>query len=169
MAGLHKKTDRCLLNLQNFTGNKSGGLSSFPPVDGIEAKLSVEGNPFLAAPLHFGEKEVSHVVLPAKLSNESALRNYIDQNGLLVNHVSVLNTFAPAIEATKSRLSDSEEGQKKVLLDQRRDVEFKIGVGKKSLCIALELSSQNKGLEKISSWSGKDGVKDDKKKRAEKF
>lgn len=54
-------------------------------------------------------------------------------------------------------------------MDQRLAVEFKIGVGKKSLGIALELSSQNKGLEKISSWSGKDGVKDDKKKRAEKF
>uniref|UniRef100_A0A2C9WB61 Transcription initiation factor TFIID subunit 8 n=1 Tax=Manihot esculenta TaxID=3983 RepID=A0A2C9WB61_MANES len=158
-------TDCGTHKFENFTGNQSGGLSSFAPVDGIEAKLSVEGNPFLAAPLHFGEKEVSHVVLPAKLSNESALRNHIDQNGLLVNHVSVLNTFAPAIEATKSRLSDSEEGQKKVLLDQRRAVEFKIGVGKKSLGIALELSSQNKGLEKISSWSGKDGEKDDKKKR----
>ncbi|KAF2313675.1 hypothetical protein GH714_012673 [Hevea brasiliensis] len=130
LARLHTRTDRSLPNLQNYTGNGSGGPSSVAPVGGSEAKLAVEGNPFLAAPLQFGEKEVSHVVPPAKPSNEAA---------------------------------------KKVLLNQRPAVQFKIGVGKKSLGIALELSSQNKGVEKMSPWSGKDSEKDDKKIRAEKI
>ncbi|KAJ9147516.1 hypothetical protein P3X46_029669 [Hevea brasiliensis] len=169
LARLHTRTDRSLPNLQNYTGNGSGGPSSVAPVGGSEAKLAVEGNPFLAAPLQFGEKEVSHVVPPAKPSNEAAVRNLIDQNCLLDNHVPVLDTFAPPIEAMKSWSCDSEDGQKKVLLNQRPAVQFKIGVGKKSLGIALELSSQNKGVEKMSPWSGKDSEKDDKKIRAEKI
>ncbi|KAJ9173172.1 hypothetical protein P3X46_016336 [Hevea brasiliensis] len=169
LAQLHKKIDRSLLNLQNFASNGSGGPSSVAAIRGSEAKLAVEGNPFLVAPLQFGEKEVSHVVPPAKLSNEAAVRNPINQNSLLGNHMSVLDTFAPAIEARKSRLCDSEEGQKRVLLNQRPAVQFKIGIGKKSVGTAQELSLQNKGVEKIGPWHGKDGEKDDKKKRAEKI
>ncbi|KAG8662360.1 transcription initiation factor TFIID subunit 8 [Manihot esculenta] len=169
LAQVQTETDRSLLNLQNFICNGSGGPSSFAHGGGSEAKLAVEGNPFLAAPLQFGEKEVSHVVPPAKFSNEAAVKNPTNQNFPLDNHVSVLDTFAPAIEAMKSSLCDSEEGQKKVLLNPRPAVQFKIGAGKKTLGTALDFSSHNKGVEKISPWSGKYDEKDDKKKRAEKI
>ncbi|KDP27259.1 hypothetical protein JCGZ_19958 [Jatropha curcas] len=157
------RTDRSVLNLQqHLPCNGSGGPFAVAPVGGSEAKLAIEGNPFLAAPLQFGQKEVSHVIPPAKLSNEATERNPIGQS-LLHNHVSVLDTFAPSIEAMKSRLCDSDEGQKKVLLSQRPAVQFKIGVGKKS----TELSSHCKGFAKVSPLSGKDIEKDDKKRRAE--
>ncbi|EEF34770.1 tbp-associated factor taf, putative [Ricinus communis] len=167
-ARLHPKIDRSLLQ-QPFTSSGSQGPSSNVPAGGYEGKLIVEGNPFVAAPLQCGEKEVSHVVPPAKLSNETAVRNPIEHNRLADNHVSVLNTFAPAIKAMNSRLCDSEEGQKKVLLNQRPAIQFKIAIGKKSLRTSLELGSQNKSAEKISPWSEKDNENDDKKRRAEKI
>jgi transcription initiation factor TFIID subunit 8 len=69
----------------------------------------------------------------------------------------------------KSRFCDSEEGQKKMLLNQRPAVQFKIQVGKNSLAGAPDLSPQKIGIEKISKWFGKDSENDDKKRRAEKI
>ncbi|KAA8547906.1 hypothetical protein F0562_004335 [Nyssa sinensis] len=78
-----------------------------------------------------------------------------------------LETFAPAIEAVKSRLCDSEEGSKKVLLNKRPTVQFKFGFGKKSLATAI--SPWDEGSEKTASWFENDNEKDDKKRRAEKI
>lgn len=166
-----RKMDRSLLNLQQqFTCNGSEGPSSFNPGDGAEAKHTAASNPFLAAPLPSGEKEVSHVVPPAKLSNEAAVRYTVEQNRVVDDHVSVLETFAPAIEAMKSRLCDSDEdGQKKALFNHRPAVQFKIGFGKKSLGGTPDLNPQSKGVEEISLWFGKDNEKDDKARRAEKI
>ncbi|RVW31432.1 Transcription initiation factor TFIID subunit 8 [Vitis vinifera] len=134
-----------------------------------KARRAAETNPFLSAPLHFGEKGVSPVFLPAKLSNEAVVENQAGENHAVANHVSVLETFAPAIELMKSRSCESEEGRKKVLSNQRPAVQFKIEIGKKSTGTALDLSFQNKDVEKITSWFGKDNEKDDKKRRAEKI
>ncbi|XP_065855183.1 transcription initiation factor TFIID subunit 8 [Euphorbia lathyris] len=169
-ARLDPETEKPHLNLpQQFNCNGSGGPSSLAPVGSSEANLAVESNPFLVAPLHFGEKVVSQVVPPAKLLYEAAPRSPIVQNRLPDTNISVVDTFAPAIEAMKSRLSDSEEGQKNVILDHRPAVRFKIGFGRKFSGAALESKSQNKGVESISLLSGKDTEKDDKKKRAEKI
>ncbi|KAJ6734837.1 BROMODOMAIN TRANSCRIPTION FACTOR [Salix purpurea] len=138
-------------------------------MDIARATQGTESNPFLAAPLQFGEKEVSHLVPPVRLSEEEAVRYPVEQNHIMDNHMSVLETFAPAIEAMKSRFCDSEEGQKKVLLNQRPAVQFKIRVGKNSMAGAPDLSPQKIGIENISEWFGKDSENDDKKRRAEKI
>ncbi|XWS32972.1 hypothetical protein CRYUN_Cryun22dG0037100 [Craigia yunnanensis] len=78
------------------------------------AREAFDNNLYLAAPLHFREKEVSLVVLPANLSNEVALRNPVPENCVVGNHVSVLETFAPAIEVMKSGLCDLDNEEKKV-------------------------------------------------------
>ncbi|GLT36273.1 hypothetical protein SLA2020_106640 [Shorea laevis] len=127
------KTDRYLLNLQQrFACNGSEGPSSVDGGDAVRARRAAECNPYLAAPLHFGEKEVSSVVLPGKLSNEGIVRNHVMENHVVRNHVSVLETFAPAIKAMKSGNCESEDGQNKAILNQRPSVHFKIGIGKKS-------------------------------------
>ncbi|XVF16763.1 hypothetical protein REPUB_Repub10bG0060400 [Reevesia pubescens] len=172
LARVGKNMERSLLNLQQqFACNGNEGGSPRDVRDAIRAKEASESNPYLAAPLLFGEKvvEVSPVVLPAKLSNEVALRNPVPENFIVGNHVSMLETYTPAIEAVKSGLRDSDNGQKKVLYNQRPMVHFKIGIGKKSLGTEPDFNSQNKDFEKIASWFGNDSEKDDKKRRAEKI
>jgi transcription initiation factor TFIID subunit 8 len=166
----HQKMDVSYMNLpQQFNCNGSEGPSSVAFGDSAKATQRTVSNPFLAAPLQFGVKEVSHVVPPAKLSDEAAVRYPVEQTHTMDNNMSVMKTFAPAIEAMKSRLCDSGEGQKKVFFNQRPAVQFKIGVGKNSLDGAPDLSLQNKGIKKISMWSGKDSENDDQKRRAEKI
>lgn len=166
----HRKVDRSLLNLQQrFVCNGLEGLSSEDPGDADKVKQAGEGNPFLAAPMQYGEKEVSRVSLPAKLSNEATVENPVLPSHVTGNHVSVLATFAPAIDAMQGRLLDSEEGHKKVLLNRRNTVQFKIGTGKKSFNTMLHLSPQNTGFEMISPLFGMESDKDEKKRRAEKI
>ncbi|KAJ6371218.1 hypothetical protein OIU77_001677 [Salix suchowensis] len=167
----HLKMDMSSMNLpQHFTTCiGSEGPSSFTFGNSARATQGTESNPFLAAPLQFGEKEVSHLGPPVRLSEEEAVRYPVEQNHIMDNHMSVLETFAPAIEAMKSRFCDSEEGQKKVLLNQRPAVQFKIRVGKNSMAGAPDLSPQKIGIENISEWFGKDSENDDKKRRAEKI
>lgn len=168
----HRKEERSSLNLhQQLARNGLEGPSSLIPGDAAKAKKAAESNPFLAAPLQFGEKEVSHVVLPAKakLSNEATMGNPIMENHGRDNHISVLEAFAPDIEAMKSRLCDSEEGPKKVLLNSRPTVQFKIGIRKKSLGTMLDMSPENKSFEVTAPWFGRENEKDDKKRRAEQI
>lgn len=168
----HRKAERSLLNLhQRLACNGLEGPSSVDPGDAAKAKQAVESNPFLAAPLQFGEKGVSSVNLPAKtkLSNEVTIENPVAKNHYTDNHVSVIEAFAPDIEALKSRLCDSVEGQKKVLLNSRPTVQFKISNGKKSFGAMLDLGLHNNGFEETTHWFGRENEKDDKKKRAEKI
>lgn len=168
----HRKEERSLLNLhQQLASNGLGGPSVVNPVDAVKAKQAVISNPFLAAPLQFGEKEVSPVGPPAKakLSNEEAMGNPIDKNDGMDNHVSVVETLAPDIEAMKRRLCDSEEAHRKITLNGRPTVQFKIGIGKKSLGTMLDLSPENESLEVKAFWSGKENENDNKKRRAEKI
>lgn len=161
---VERKMDRSLLNLQlRFAHNANKGGSS-----NGSGYVATESNPYLAAPLHVGEKEVSPVVLPTKLSNEVAFRNLVHVD--VGNHASVLETFAPAIEAIKSGLCDSDNGKKKLLYDQRPTVRFKIGIGKKSLGTISDFNSQNEeDLLKIASWFGNNNEKDENKRRVEKI
>lgn len=162
------RADESLLDLpQRLACNGSEGPSSVNGGDAVRGTKSLESNPYLAAPLRFGEKEVSPVVLPGKLLDEGIFRSHVVENHAVENHVSVLETFAPAIEAMQSGKCDSEDGQNKALLIQRPSVLFKIGIGKKSLNEALNFSSQSRGSEKISPWFDNDNEKDDKKRRAE--
>lgn len=158
------KTNGSLLNLQQrFTCNGSDVPSSVDAGDTDRASKAVESNPFISAPLHFGEKEVSHLVLPSKISNEGVSRNHVAENHAMENHVSVLDAFAPAIEAVQSRKCDSENG----LANQRPSVHFKIGMGKNSIGVALNSGSRSKDSEKISSSYANSNEKDDKRRRVE--
>lgn len=103
-----------MLNFQQqFAHNGNEGGSSHVGGDD-KAKEASNSYPYLAAPLHFREKEVhvSPVVLPAKFSNEVTSRNPVPENCFVGNQVSVLETFAPAIEAMKSGICEYGKGQK---------------------------------------------------------
>ncbi|KAL4334923.1 hypothetical protein GQ457_07G003450 [Hibiscus cannabinus] len=159
LASVERKMERSLLNLQlRFAKNENGDGSLHGVGYSGRAREDFEGNPYLAAPLHSGEKEVevSPVVLPAKLSNETSLRNPVPGNVIVGNHVSVLETFASAIDALKSGLCDSDNGTKKLLSTQRPTLRFKIGIGKKSFGTEPDFNSQKD-----------DNEKDDKKRRVE--
>ncbi|GFZ19228.1 bromodomain transcription factor [Actinidia rufa] len=155
-----RKVERSLLNLQQQLAEVP---MAFDLGDAAKAKEAAESNPFLAAPMRFGEKAESSMVLWPKLSDGAAA----ESNGLLQNHVSVFETFAPAIEAMKSTLCDSEEGGKKVLLNTRSSVQFKVGISKKSSGTSMSL--RNEGIDKINFWFGDNNEKDDKKRRAEQI
>lgn len=165
----HRNVDQSLLNFhQRLVSNGSEGPSSLYPGDLDKVKQAEESNPFLAPPLEFGEKEVSHIALPAKLANEPMIDNLVAENRVMDNRVTVLETFAPAIEAMMERSLDS-KGQKKVLLDRRPTVQFKIGIGKKSIGSMIHASPENEGFAKISPWFKGESEKDEKKRRAEKI
>lgn len=167
-----RKPERSLLNLNQWlASNELEGPSSVDAGDAAKAKQAAESNPFLAAPLQYGEKEVSPVLLPVKtkLSNDMTTGNPIVKYHGMDNHVSVLGAFAPNIEAMKSGLRDSEEGHKKVLLNTRPTVQFKLGSGKKYLGSMLDSSPQNKSFQVTESWFGRLNEKDDKKRRAEQI
>ncbi|KAJ7972363.1 transcription initiation factor TFIID subunit 8 [Quillaja saponaria] len=108
-------------------------------------------------PLPPGNKDVSPVSLPSKLS--------VEMGG--TNNFSVLQAFAPAIEAVKSGFSDDGDEGKLVLPDARPTVHFKFKTGKKFLGEFLDLSLQKKGGGRTASWAGRDEERDDKKRRAE--
>ncbi|XP_022926028.1 transcription initiation factor TFIID subunit 8-like [Cucurbita moschata] len=81
---------------------------------------------------------------------------------------SVLEVFAPAIEAVKgSGFYDDEEGEKKELPIVRPAVQFKFKTGKKLLGDSLDLIIQKKGTGRRGSLVGRDDERDDKKRRAE--
>ncbi|KAL6956471.1 hypothetical protein U1Q18_044377 [Sarracenia purpurea var. burkii] len=163
-AKKQRKVERSLLNLQQqMACNGSELPTSFDPGDSVKAKQAAESNPFLAAPLRFSENEVSSTVLPPKLLGEAAMIN----TALMQNHISVLETFTPAIEAMKSTQCNSEEGRTKVLLNTRSTVQFKLGIGKKSS--GTLMSHWNDGNDKINSCFGDNSEKDDKKRRAEQI
>ncbi|XP_062106484.1 transcription initiation factor TFIID subunit 8 [Humulus lupulus] len=162
----HRKVDQTLMNLhQQMVSNGSEGPSSVYPGDPDKVKQAEESNPFLAAPLEFGEKEVSGLVLPAKLSDKGTMTNLVVDNHVMDNRIAVLETFAPAIEAMKESSFDTEE-QKGVLLNRRPTVRFKIGIGKKSLGNLIHSSLENESSEKISPWFEGESEKDEKKRRA---
>lgn len=166
----HRKEESSVLNLQQHLAcNGSEGPSSVEHGDPAKAKQAMESNPFLAAPLRFGEKEVSPIVFPPTISNEAVVEYPVSKHYAEENHVSVLDTFAPAIEAMKNKSCDSEDGGEKVLLNQRPTVRFKIGIGEKNSGSNVDLSLQKKSVQKIPSWFGKDNGKDDKKRRAEQI
>lgn len=158
-----RKVEQSLLNLQQHLAcNGSDIPIAFDPSDAAKAKQAAESNQFLAAPLRFGEKEVSSMELPPQVLNETAARS----DGLVQNHVSMLETCTPAIEAMESTLCDSEggwvevqteEGREEVPLNTRATVQFKFGTRKKSLGPS------------INSWFGDDNERSDKKRRAEQI
>ncbi|TYI58866.1 hypothetical protein E1A91_D11G392100v1 [Gossypium mustelinum] len=157
-ARQRRKAERALLRLQQrLVCNSSTGTSSSTVLDAKTENIQESrSSPFLAVPLQPGEKDVSEVVLPAKLSNEP----------IKDDHVSLLEAYAPAIEAMKTGPSNGLDSEKMFLPEKRPAVQFKFKTGKKVLGELLDLSLQKKG-ERSSTFFLRDEERDDKKRRAE--
>ncbi|KAL3525845.1 hypothetical protein ACH5RR_014217 [Cinchona calisaya] len=161
-----REVDKALANFpQQMTCNGSEPLVAVDSGDSAQGKGSVECNPFLALPLQHGEKEVSLVLPPAKISDEAFLQG--TNRAVMDSHISAVETFAPAIEAVKNGTCYSEDGRKKMPLNGRPKVQFKFGGGRKPFHVAI--SSQNRGIDQISSWFRNSDGKDDKKRRVEQI
>ncbi|GMH09827.1 hypothetical protein Nepgr_011668 [Nepenthes gracilis] len=170
-ARQRRKAERSLLNLQqrllsNGSSGPSGSVNhvnamqdcSAGHVDAVKASGAVEDNPFLALPLEAGEKDVSSIALPTKLLKK------VDDG----EHGSVLETFAPAIDAIKwGGISDSGDLGRRVLSDRRPIVHFRLKGGRKKVGEDLDVNLKNKCNEQKVPWVGRDEEKDDKKRRAE--
>ncbi|KAK6928089.1 Bromodomain associated domain [Dillenia turbinata] len=151
-----KKVERPLMNLQHqFTCNGSAPPVFADPGDAATTKGAGQGNPFLSAPLWFGEKEVTPLVYPAKLESHP-------QNHVLEERV------APVIDKVKSSL-DSEDSRNKIILNSRPSVQFKLGTSKKLLTSAMGLSPQRKTIEKTACCFESDDEKDEKKRGKERI
>ncbi|KAA8516569.1 hypothetical protein F0562_016925 [Nyssa sinensis] len=160
LARQQRKAEMSLLSLQQRLVCNGLAVASTSVDEGNDWKalqVAETKSPFLATPLRAEEDDDSPVALPAKLAGEA----------IVENHVSVLETFAPAIEAVKGAFCDSGDSEKKVLPDKRRAVHLPFKTGKKLLGECFDLSLRNKGSGKSSSWIGRDDEKDDKKRRAE--
>lgn len=108
------------------------------------------------APPRAGEGDVSQVTLPANLS----------ANAVLGNHISVLDTFAPAIEALKGDSCDSGDVDKKVIPNKRPAIRVKFKTGKRILGESIDLSLLNRNNGMAAAWIVRDDERDDKKRRA---
>ncbi|KAF6165034.1 hypothetical protein GIB67_000618 [Kingdonia uniflora] len=160
-----RKGERSLLRLQQGLASNGSAPSTSAAVEPLV--LDDRNNPFLAPPLQSGEIDVYPATVPSKLLSIEARP---DTQG-----VSILETFAPVIEAAKDGQqydSGREECERKdpSLPHKRLVVNFKFGVGKKSVVKPLMDSTlHRKGAGRLGYWFGKDDEKDDKKRRAEQI
>ncbi|KAM1159181.1 hypothetical protein ACFX19_032956 [Malus domestica] len=180
LARQRRKAERSLLSLQQrllCNGEASGSGEAFAAValrgssgggnDGkglllLQGNESDQSNPFLEPPIQPGEKDVSvsQVVLPSRFSDEVAKGNNAGS--------SLLDAFAPAIEAVKSGAwMDGDDERRQLLPETRPSVNFKFRSGKKFLGQPSNLSLQQKGSGRPAYWFGRDEERDDKKRRAE--
>ncbi|KAL6585401.1 hypothetical protein OROMI_002045 [Orobanche minor] len=151
LARQHRKAERSLLNLQQrLLGNGSATAA-------ISSELDSEtDNPFLAKPVHAGERDVLPVTLTGNLSAGTHAEK----------HVSLLDTFAPAIEAMKDGL-DFESDVEKIIPEKRVSMFLEFKGGKKVFGEPLDLRIRNWASGKTASWFGREDERDDKKRRVE--
>ncbi|XP_038983471.1 transcription initiation factor TFIID subunit 8-like [Phoenix dactylifera] len=150
-AWQRRKAERSLLGLQQPLA--CNGMAQPSPAfdgDGGKGKQVVASNPFLAPPLPYGEKEVSEIVVPNDASTGKRL--------------SVLETFAPAIEAAKVGSLDCGVSDERMLPNKRSAVHFRLGMDRE--LVVVPFSSSTLG-EKTGFWYLRDDEKDGKKQRAE--
>ncbi|XP_047313310.1 transcription initiation factor TFIID subunit 8 [Impatiens glandulifera] len=128
-----KNPESSFLSLQQMLANNG---SEFPKaVDGAKEKRVAQGNPFIAAPLPFGEKEEVCPVVPQPRMMEENTGN---------NHYSVFDdTFLQVTGAekkTETHESEEQETGKEVVPEspKRPLIRFKLGVNKKKPIVALK-------------------------------
>lgn len=163
----NRKAERSLLNLQqklNCNGSEAGVVVE--QGDAAKAQRAAENNPFLAPPLQYWEKEVSLPTLPARLVDESMA--YHQSHEVMENHASILEPSSQVNEAARSGPYERED-RRKIPLNGRPNVHFKVGNVKKSL--SMVTNPQNEGTEQTSLWFGDDhdGAAEDRKGMAEKI
>lgn len=160
LARQHRKAERSLLSLQQrlvCNGSSVAATSAEPYDRGNGLEVNHMRNPFLANPLQAGEIEVSPVNIPAKLSGETHTEE---------KHVSLLETFAPAIEAMKDGLDSGSDGEK-ILPEKRTSVFLEFKGGKKVFGEPSDLRIRNKAVGRTALWFSREDEKDDKKRRVE--
>lgn len=158
-ARQRRKAERSLLSLQQRLICSGAGetSTSIVPRCAVQDQGRAEENKFLQTPIQSGDKDVSSLVLPSKLSNEI----------VGANSVSVLEAFAPAIEIAKSGLSEDEQEGKMVLPVVRPTVHFKFRTGKKLIGESLDMRLQKKDIAGTASLGVREEERDEKKRRAE--
>ncbi|KAF8776686.1 hypothetical protein HU200_003414 [Digitaria exilis] len=153
-----RKAEKSLLSLQQRLAQ--AGAEGFHPAAALTQDSAEKGkeiqaagtkrNPFLEPALPPGEKDVSEVDAPPEKKK-----------------LSVLEAFAPAIQATAVREIDAETGldrnQRSIVPKERAPVHLKIGFGRKP--VAPVLNSGALDLRDDPSFL-KEEAKDDKKRRA---
>ena len=178
-ARQRRKAERSLLSLQqrllcNGEASSSGGASAAVALAGgndgkgmllLQGNETDQSNPFLEPPIQPGQGEkdvsVSQVVLPSRFSDELAKGNNNDGSSLL-------DAFAPAIEAVKGGAwMDGEDERGQLLPETRPAVNFKLRSGKKFLGQSWDVRLQKKGSGRPAYWLGREEERDDKKRRAE--
>ncbi|KAJ3674297.1 hypothetical protein LUZ60_004913 [Juncus effusus] len=115
-----KKKERPFFSLQKLFGsNGSDERDSFTETGAEKGKKLVPNNPFLVPAIPFGEREVSQVGTAGKIS--------------------VIDSFAPLIEASKEeeRNSEFETDERGEISHEKPVIRFRIGAGKKSIAKAL--------------------------------
>lgn len=150
LAKQHRKAERSLLRLQQqlvSNGSLVASLFAEPDVNGNGLEISEAENPFLADPFEAGERVVSTVNPPA-------------------NHVSLMETFSPAIEAMKDGLDCGSDGEQ-ILPERRNSVFLEFKRGKKVFGEPLDLRIRNKFFGRTAPWFGREDERDDKKRRVE--
>ncbi|XP_071709434.1 transcription initiation factor TFIID subunit 8-like [Rutidosis leptorrhynchoides] len=147
-----RKAESSLLSLQKRLLSGSSAVTSTSEVANGSKKTR-----FLM--ISENEKPVNPVVLPNERVN--------DDESNMENHVSIMETFAPVIEAMNVRVSESSENGESDFPDKRPAVRLNFNIGKKKIGDSLDLRLWNRGTGRISSWFGRDDVMDDKKRRAE--
>lgn len=146
-----RKAERSSLSIQSKLGfNAPADLQLTVDGDVEKGSKLVASNPFLALPLSCNDKEISEVAIPRELEPGKSSAE--------------LETFAPALEASKVKSLDFDSNDKIALPHRRTTIQFKIRVDKKF----TEISPSSHILDaKKNSWFLMDDEKDDKKKRAD--
>uniref|UniRef100_A0A1J3CCN5 Transcription initiation factor TFIID subunit 8 n=1 Tax=Noccaea caerulescens TaxID=107243 RepID=A0A1J3CCN5_NOCCA len=124
-----------------------------------------EGNPFLAAPVWVGEKNVPRVFCPSELTNEEVSISHVPEKQTnKSHHIPPLEACAPPdMINDKNRVAETEDGEKKDgARTQRALLCFKIETRKASVCWTRNQSLQEKG------WFQDDGDKREKVECEEK-
>ncbi|XP_073287808.1 transcription initiation factor TFIID subunit 8-like [Primulina huaijiensis] len=157
LARQRRKAERSLLSLQQRLVC-NGSLAAAASAGDLAEPDEVGKSEFseIDKPLLDGGRNFLPVDVHAKLPGESRTEK----------RASLLETFAPAIEAMKDGLDSGSDGDK--LLPQRRKPIFlELKGGKKVFGESLDLRIQNKAAARTSSWFEREDEKDDKKRRVE--
>ncbi|KAG0484184.1 hypothetical protein HPP92_008263 [Vanilla planifolia] len=149
-AKQRRKAERSLLSLhQRIEWAATAGSVPVVDLEDVKGKHIAENNPYLVPPWSYDVKNTSVVTIP---KDDATMK------------CSVLETFAPAIEAAKTGSLECGDSKSRLLPNKMAPVHFRIGADKKSVAVPLSSGAFRNGSDSLVL---KDDQKDDKKRRAE--
>ncbi|CAA2969011.1 Hypothetical predicted protein [Olea europaea subsp. europaea] len=160
LARQHRKAERALLNLQQrLVCNGLPVASTSAEPDDYRSGLEVNDieNQVLANLSEDEDQDESPAILSGKRSGEAKMEN----------HVTLLETFAPAVEAMKDGHSDSGNYGEKSFPGKRPAVCLEFKGDKNVFGESLDLRIRNKNFGRTAPCFGREDEKDDKKRRVE--